>query len=136
MQRIKENRSLLLYLVFSVLTLGIYAIWHQYALVRDINVMLKADGKQTPQIWWYALLGLLTLTVYPLVWYYRLGKRLQRGLLGCGASASVSGGGLLLLHFVSRHIPLLGFALQYKLIHATNDLAECYNRFLRERSCY
>ena len=136
MQQMKEDRSFFLYLVFSVLTLGIYALWHRYALVRDINVMLKSDEKHTPQIWWYALCGVLTLTIYPLIWHYSLGKRLQRCLHGCGVYASISGGGQLLLHFLSRQIPFLAFVLQYKLIHATNEIAKCYNRFVEEQSYY
>ena len=43
----KEDRSLLKYVVFSILTLGIYSLffWHQYA--NDMNIVCQGDGKNT-----------------------------------------------------------------------------------------
>ena len=72
MKQINERRSFLLFLVLSVLTLGIYAIFHQYAMIRDINAMLKSDGRHTPQIFWVILLFIPTLSLFPLFWQYCL----------------------------------------------------------------
>ena len=51
----KEDRSLLKYVVFSILTLGIYSLffWHQFA--NDMNIVCQGDGKNTPQL--FGLLG-------------------------------------------------------------------------------
>ena len=128
MKRIKENRSLLVYLLLSVLTLGIYAIWHQNRMISDINRMLKSDGKRTAGVGWLILLFIPTLTIYSLVWHYKIGKRLNENLMRWGVPSCVSGGGLTALIFFSRQIPFLSLIAEYKMIHATNRLARYYNR--------
>ena len=127
MKLIREKRSLFIYLLLSVLTFGIYAIYHQYMMICDINTMLKEDGKKTPQVFWLLLLFVPTLTLYPLFWHCALGNRLRANLRARNIPCAVGGGGQLLLVLLGRQcLPLLWIA-QYNVIHACNDLAKQYN---------
>ena len=128
MKKINENRSLFLFLILSVLTLGIYTLYHQYAMIRDINVMLKGDGKHTPQIFWVILLFIPTLTLFPLFWHYGLGKRLRANLRARDLPCTIGGGAQFLLSLFGRQVLFLAWIAQYNLIHACNDLAVYYNK--------
>lgn len=128
MKKIKENRSFLCFLLLSVLTLGIYAVYHQYAMIRDINVMLKSDGKHTPQVYWVLLLFIPTLTLFPLFWQYELGKRLRLNLQARNLSCGIGGGGQFFLSLFGRQAIFLAWIAQYNLIRACNDLAVYYNK--------
>ena len=132
MKKIKQDRSLLIYLLLSLVTLGIYALYHYYTMIRDINVMLKDDGKKTPQIYWLVLLGILTLTLFPLFWHYELGNRLRNALQARGLPVSIGGGGQLALFFFGRQIFFLSWIAQYNLIYACNRLAAHHNKALAE----
>ncbi len=128
MKRINQDRSLLIYLLLSLVTLGIYALYHQYAMIRDINVMLSKDGKRTPQIYWVILFGILTCTIFPLFWHCELGNRLRNALQERDLPVNIGGGGQLVLSFFGRQIIFLSWIAQYKLIHACNRLAAYHNR--------
>ena len=128
MKQINERRSFLLFLILSVLTLGIYAICHQYAMIRDINVMLKSDGKHTPQIFWVILLFIPTLSLFPLFWHYALGKRLRTNLRARKLPCGIGGGSQFFLSLFGRQLFLLAWVAQYRLIHACNDLAVYHNK--------
>ena len=38
MKRIEQERSLIVLIAFSILTLGIFFFYHQYRKIRDINI--------------------------------------------------------------------------------------------------
>ena len=128
MKRMKEDRSFLCFLLLSVLTLGIYAVYHQYMMIRDINVMLKSDGKHTPQVYWVLLLFIPTLTLFSLFWQYELGKRLSLNLQARKLPCNISGGGQFFLSLFGRQIIFLAWIAQYNLIRVCNDLAVYYNQ--------
>ena len=127
MRSVRENRSLTEYLLLSILTLGMYAIYHQYRLIGDVNRMLKGEGRPTAQIWWSILLFLPTLSLYSVVWHCRLGGRLRCALEKRGVHAGVGGCSQALLTIFSRQCPPLALIVRFRLIHATNRLAAWYN---------
>ena len=45
--KIKENRSVILYILFSILTCGIYGLYYIHALARDVNKLCEYDDKHT-----------------------------------------------------------------------------------------
>ena len=132
MRKITQNRSLLAYLFLSLITIGIYAIYFWYATIRDLNEMLKSDGKKTPQIWWVILLFIPTLTLFPLLWHYELGRRLQTNLRARKLPCGFGGGVQLLLVLFGRQCPLLSWIAQYNVIHACNALAAQHNLAIEE----
>ena len=43
----KTNRGLLKYILLTIITCGIYAIYFEYAFARDMNIVCAGDGKKT-----------------------------------------------------------------------------------------
>ncbi|MBQ9099563.1 MAG: DUF4234 domain-containing protein [Clostridia bacterium] len=131
MRTVKEDRSLLILIVLSVVTLGIYALWHQYTVIRDVNDMLHGDGKNTAGLVCLIVFSLLTCGIYTCIWYYQLGERLAVNLQMRRVPYSIGGGFLLILTLFSRFCPLLALVAEYKVIHAVNHLAHYHNHSRR-----
>lgn len=73
---LKTDRSLLMYILLSIITCGIYSLYFIYTLSRDINVVCDGDGKNTAGLIKLLLLSLVTCGIYNLFWYYSLGERI------------------------------------------------------------
>lgn len=127
MKQINQDRSLMVLIVFSILTLGIFFFYHQYCKIRDINILCEGDGEYTPGLPVLILLWLCTFSIYGIYWNYRVARRLRRNLDMRGIPYDISGGTVGVLSFFGRQIPPLMLLAQYKIIHATNCLAQCYN---------
>lgn len=124
----QTNRSLIKYILLSILTLGIYSLyfWHKY--VQDVNTTCSGDGKNTNGILVMILLIILTLGIYSFVWTCGMQNRLrdQAGRLGCGP---IKGGGTVLLWeiFGSLLFGLGPFVATYIQISSMNTVAYAYN---------
>ena len=57
--RIKEDRSLLMYIVLTIITCGIYSYYFVYKLAQDMNVMCSGDGEETAGLLKFILLSIL-----------------------------------------------------------------------------
>jgi hypothetical protein len=123
----EEDRSLMVLIVFSILTLGIFFFYHQYRKIRDINILCEGDGAHTPGLPVLVLLWLCTCSIYGIVWNYQVASRLRRNLEMRMIPYDISGGTVGMLSFFGRQIPPLMLLAQYKIIHATNRLARYYN---------
>lgn len=74
---VKADRSLIGWLLLSLVTCGIYSFYFLYCLARDINVMCQDDGDSTPGLAAFILLSFVTCGFYAYYWYYKIGNRLQ-----------------------------------------------------------
>ncbi|MDP2426181.1 MAG: DUF4234 domain-containing protein, partial [bacterium] len=45
--RLKEDRSLLLLIILSIITFGIYNLFFIHGLAKDTNIACAEDGKKT-----------------------------------------------------------------------------------------
>ena len=133
----KTNRSLFKYILFNLLTCGIYDLFFIHRLAKDVNEMCEGDGRHTRGLFGYLVLSILTCGIYSFVWWYSLANRLRRnsrryrcyiiedgshflcwclfGVLLCGIGPFVA------LHIVFRN---------------TNELAEGYNKLKSNRLAY
>ena len=127
MKQINQDRSLMVLIVFSILTLGIFFFYHQYCKIRDINILCEGDGEHTTGLPVLILWWLCTCSIYGIVWNYRVASRLRRNLEMRMIPYDISGGTVALLSFLGRQIPPLMLLAQYKIIHATNRLAQYHN---------
>lgn len=128
MRRLKDNRGIVSYIVFGLLTCGIYNIWVFYHLIRDINEICKEDGIKSSGIFTAMLFNVLTLGGYSLFWYYRIGDMLRRAAKRREIPTSISGGYLLLCRFVGFFVfAIADYVAIYQIFEVTNDLAADYN---------
>lgn len=132
MNRITTERSLVKWIIFSIITCGIYDLFFIYALARDINEMCAEDGKETAGLLKLILLSLVTCGIYGIYWYYSLGNRIQANANEqYDLNFTENGTTILLWMIIGTLICGIGsFVAIYIIIKNTNALAIAYNEKL------
>lgn len=129
--QLKTDRSLLKFILLSVITLGIYGIICLANISKDINtIATKRDGKSTMTFYLVALVfSWLTLGIVPLIWFHnlstRIGKELSARNLPYEFSAGTYWGWNILGSLLFGIGPLVYI---HKLMTAMNTLAADYNK--------
>ena len=134
MKPINQERSLIVLIMFSICTLGVFFFYHQHCKIRDINILCAGDGKRTPGLAWLIPLWICTFSIYGIVWNCQVASRLNRNLKMRSLPYGVSAGFVGIFTFLGRHNPIFGLFPQYKIIHATNALARYYNQCLAQQT--
>jgi len=129
--QLKTNRSLLKYILLSIVTFGIYSIVFYYGVSSDINVTAsRYDGKKTMN---YALLlfliAPLTMGIAALVWNHKLFSRMGEELKRRNLSAQLSATDFWLWGVVGSIIIVGPFIALHKLATASNQINESYNMY-------
>ncbi|MFQ9511115.1 MAG: DUF4234 domain-containing protein [Lachnospiraceae bacterium] len=127
----KEDRSLVILILLSIITCGIYGIifWYQYT--EDINRACEGDGMDSPNYIVVILLSFITCGIYQFYWYYKQANRLQAKLLNQGIGCQESGTTILMWLLLGSLLCGLGtFVAQYFMIRNMNLLAHDYNQYV------
>lgn len=82
MTRVNDQRRMWKYIVFGMLTLGIYDIYMMWTMINDINTACgykerTDDSCKSPHYLIFSLLTIVTFGIYSYVWYYKQGNRLK-----------------------------------------------------------
>jgi hypothetical protein len=91
-------------------------------------MMCEGDGKTTSGLFKYLFFGLITFSIYNLVWLYMLGDRLQDTAPKYNLAFKESGGTVLLWYILGSFIIIGPFIAMYIIIKNTNALAEEFNK--------
>jgi len=127
--QLKTNRSILKFILLSIVTFGIYSIVFYSGISNDINVVAsRYDGKKTMH---YALLlfliGPLTFGIGYFVWFHKISNRIGGEVSRRGINYSFSAS-TFWLWFVLGSLILVGpFIYGHQLCKAMNMMAENYN---------
>lgn len=124
----KENRSLLVYILLSIITFGIYSLWFYYAYARDMNIVCAGDGKKTGGLLAIIFLSMITFGIYGIVWTYKVGDRIFENCTRKGIKAPCSGGSLLCWNILGSMIVIGPLVAMHKMIKGLNLLCAHYNR--------
>ncbi len=125
---IDTNRSLLKYIVFSILTCGIYSYWFIYKMAQDVNIICDGDGQKTGGLVKFILLSMVTCGIYAWFWYYKLGNRLAENAPKYNLCFSENGTTVIMwMIFGSLLCGIGAFVAMNILIKNTNALARAYN---------
>ena len=126
--RIPTNRSLIAYILLSIITCGIYSYYFIYSIARDANTMCRDDGEKTGGLLAFILLSFVTCGFYGLYWEYKLGNRLAANAPRYGLAFQENGTSVLLWYLVGSLLCGIGpWVAMYILIKNTNALAAAYN---------
>lgn len=126
---IKTDRSLLMYILLTLVTCGIYSWIFLHEWAKDINTMCDGDGETTAGLLKLVLLTLVTCGIYSLYWYYSIGNRLSNNARRYGLSFQENGTTVLLWYIFGALICFIGpFVALHILIKNTNSMAMAYNR--------
>lgn len=123
---IKQDRSLGMYILLTILTCGIYPLYFWYKAAEDVNIICNGDGEETTSGAELVILFLLC-GFYTYYWLYKLGDRLQRNSKRYGMEFQESGTTVLLWLILGMFIVVGPFVAWYILIKNLNLLARAYN---------
>lgn len=126
--RLKADRSLIAYILLSIVTCGIYSWYFIYCLARDVNIACAGDGKQTAGLVKLILLSFITCGIYGIYWYYSLGNRLAANAPRYGMNFQENGTTVLLWMVLGSLLCGLGsFIAVHIIIKNTNAICAAYN---------
>lgn len=129
MRRIQTDRNIIMYVLLTLVTCGIYGYYFIYKLAQDVNEMCKDDGQSTPGLAAFILLSLVTCGFYAYYWYYQLGNRLQANASKYGITVAENGTTILLWCIVGLLVCGLGpYIAMHLIIKNTNAMAIAYNQ--------
>lgn len=116
------------YLLFSILTLGIYSIVTLYRFNETVNKLCAGDRRETPNYIVVILLGLVTMGIYPYCWMYKQATRLQMIAPRYGYRMKEQSTGILLWATFGMLLLAGPFIAWYKMFNCINPLIRNYNR--------
>lgn len=129
---IDTHRSLVVYILLSIVTCGIYSYYYIYQLAKDINRMCAADGDKIGGLGAYILLSFVTCGIYAFYWEYKIANRLQANAPLYGLNFTESGTTILLWDIIGMWLCYLGpFVAMYIIMKNTNAMAVQYNARIR-----
>ena len=125
---VKEDRSLPMYILLSIVTCGLYSYWFLYSIASDANTVCDGDGQKTSGLIAFILLSFVTCGIYTWFWYYNLGNRLASNAPRYGLSFQENGTTILIrLIFGSMLCGIGPFIAMHILMKNMNALAHAYN---------
>ena len=126
--QLKTDRSLVLYILFTILTCGIYSWFFIYSMAKDVNTACEGDGDHTPGLLAFLLLSLITCGIYAYYWYYKLANRLAQNAPRYGMNFQENGTTVLLWMILGIFLCGIGmFVAMNILIVNTNKICAAYN---------
>ena len=133
MRTVKTDWSLLLYILLTIATCGLYGLFLVHQLAENVNEMCKDDGKTTQGAVLFVLLSIATCGFYSIYWWYavsdRVGNAAARRRL---QHLNFNGATFLLWYLVGVIICGIGtLVAYYKLFDACNQVGNHYNQSMK-----
>ena len=127
--RLKEDRDLLSYILFALLTCGIYSYYFIYQMAHDVNIACEGDGEETSGLVAFIVLSIVTCGIYSFYWQYKLGNRLAANAARYGMSFQENGTSVLIWDLFGAMLCGIGpFIAMNILIKNSNYICAAYNR--------
>ena len=136
MERKKEDRSLLIYMLLSVVTCGIYGLIFMWSFTNDLNDVSSAkdpDGWRSPNFIIVILLIIVTCGIYSWYWLYKVGNTIQRSGDDYGVRVDESGTTLILWCLLLGVGGLISYHLMFKNM---NKICRKYNEEFIDNAAY
>lgn len=129
---VDNNRSLLKYILLSIVTCGIYSYFFIYQLAKDVNIICAGDGKETAGLVKFILLSIVTCGIYSFIWMYAIGNRLAQNAPRYGLNFTENGTTILMWYLFGILLCGIGpYIAMHIIIKNTNALATAYNNGMR-----
>ena len=123
MEKIRE-RSMVKFILLSLITCGIYRMYFFYRISMDINAICQGDGRESESSLMAAILGQMTFGLYEIFWLCKLGQRLRVNTPRYGFKMFETGKDIAILNAFS-----FGFIGSWELIKNVNKVARVYNQY-------
>ena len=124
-----RKRSLIEFIVLSLITCGIYSIIFFFCWTNDVNRICQGDGETSPNYIVVLLLTIVTCGLYGVYWIYKQANRLAKIAPQYGLTIVETGGTVLLWYIIGSFLCGIGTLIGTNiLIKNLNLLGEAYNR--------
>ena len=128
-ERLQTDRSLLMYILLSIITCGIYGYYFVYKMAHDVNIACEGDGEGTDGLVAYILLSFVTCGFYSMFWEYNLGNRLAANAQRYGMRFEENGTSVLLWKLFGSFLCGIGYFVGTNiLIKNSNKICMAYNQ--------
>lgn len=127
---VKQDRSLLLYVLLSFVTFSVYHFYFMDLWAKEVNILCEKDGKHTVGVGKMILFSILTFGVYKYVWIAEIVDRIRDNAAEYDVEVRQDSETFFIWMIL---VPILGYlAAMHRAIRDTNRLAEAYE-LCRER---
>ncbi|MCM1056958.1 MAG: DUF4234 domain-containing protein [Firmicutes bacterium] len=128
-EKLKTDRGLLVYIILTIITCGIYSYYFLYRMAKDVNIACEGDGESTAGLLQFIVLSFVTCGIYSWIWYYKLGNRLAENAPRYGMNFQENGTTVLMwLLFGSMLCGIGPFIAMNILIKNSNKICNAYNQ--------
>ena len=122
------DRSLLKFVLLSIVTLGIYGIVTYCQIVTDLNIAAsRYDGKRTMSYMGMCTLAPITCGILPLVWLHNLSNRIGDEARRRGYDCKFGAKDFWLWNVLGSVIVVGPFIYCHKMLKAMNNINESFN---------
>ena len=126
--QLNTNRSLIKYILLSIVTFGIYSIVFFYSVGENMNVLAsRHDGRKTMNYILVLLLAIVTFGIVPIVWMHSLYSRIGSEVNRRGLNYEIGASTFWLWGVLGSFIIVGPFISMHKLCTAMNLLTADYN---------
>ena len=129
----QTDRDMLMYVLLSIVTCGIYSIIFMTKMTNDINICATGrDGKHTMH---YCLLAFvlcpITCGIYYMVWMHQFSNRVGDEARARGIDTDFGAGTFWLWNVLAASFLVGPMIYMYKLCDVMNKIGESYNKYGR-----
>ncbi len=128
-RHLKDSRSLVKYILLSLITLGIYSLVCFGNMSSEINITAsRYDGKKTMNYYLlFFLIGPITLGIGTIVWIHKFCSRLGAEAARRGTGVNFGAADFWLWNVLGSLIIVGPFIFMYKMFKAMNAVNADYN---------
>lgn len=123
---LNTNRGLFKYLIFTVITLGIYHLYFIHKMAQEAN-LADPGSKKVGGLIFYLIFTVLTLTIYDYYWNFRVCTKFANAVRAANKHPRITGGQWLLWTILGSLIIVGPLIALYKQIHSWNDSNLIFN---------
>ena len=126
--KLKTNRQMWKQMLFSILTLGLYAIFFFIPFSFDIDkVSSRHDGEKTMNYLWAHILAIFTFSIVVDIWHFHIASRVENALSVREINYDFGTKDFWLWFILGSFVLIGPFIYFHKLCTAMNLLCEDYN---------
>ena len=128
-RKLKTDRSIIILILLSSITCGIYWFYTIYNLSLDINQACEGDGDRTPGLGTYIILSFITCGLYIFYWEYKIANRIQKNASKYNLNIQENGTTVLMWRLFGYILCVLGtYFGVYILFKNANAICDAYNK--------
>lgn len=126
---VKTDYSLVMFILLSIITCGIYSYYIIYKLAQDVNQMCAEDGDKIGGLVAYILLSFVTCGIYNIYWVYKIQNRMHAAAPRYNVMVSENGGTILMWWLISFFIcSFCQYVAYYIIFKTANSIGMAYNK--------